>query len=140
MGCYYTFPPGEPAPSAPTCVDMGKTGPGPLPEKGVFTGPQAVRALKSEDERAVGGARIHDCRERAQAALAAVQGLDCVKGSRTMSTRGHISPWSRTVGTVRARLRDAAPSRPLPSHVWPPLIDNPLPYAGLATTLATEYD
>ena len=57
-----------------------------------------------------------------------------------MLNRRYLDTLCRTVGAGLARLGDAAPSRPLPSHVWPPLLDNPLPYAGLATTLATEYD
>ena len=57
-----------------------------------------------------------------------------------MHTWRQRSTWSRTVGAVRARLEDAAPSAPLPSDLWRPLAANPLPYAGLATTLAMEYD
>ena len=57
-----------------------------------------------------------------------------------MSERRYIHWLRRTGGAVRAGLRGAAPSAPLPSSVWPPLADNVLPYAGLATTLATEYD
>src|SRR5947208_2689492 len=63
-----------------------------------------------------------------------------VGGSSTMHTWRQRSTWSRTVGAVRARLEDAAPSAPLPSDLWRPLAATPLPYAGLATTLAMEYD
>jgi all-trans-8'-apo-beta-carotenal 15,15'-oxygenase len=49
----------------------------------------------------------------------------------------------KRVGTTRAALAllgYAESSAPLPSSVWKPLADNPLPYAGLATSLPTEYD
>jgi all-trans-8'-apo-beta-carotenal 15,15'-oxygenase len=43
-------------------------------------------------------------------------------------------------GAALAGLRCTETSAPLPSSVWTPLADNALPFAGLATSLPTEYD
>ena len=64
----------------------------------------------------------------------------CAAGlCRTSCGRGVKRTQMCGIGGV-PRLADATPSAPLPSHVGLPLAENPLPYAGLATDLATEYD
>src|SRR5262245_39696185 len=66
--------------------------------------------------------------------------LGRVAGSLVMIDCRHIRRLGRTVGAVLADLGGTATSAPLPSRVSPPLADNALPYARLATALPAEYD
>jgi all-trans-8'-apo-beta-carotenal 15,15'-oxygenase len=58
----------------------------------------------------------------------------------TMLDRRQFLTLVGTTGAALALPGCSESGRPLPSSVWKPLADNPLPFAGLATSLPEEHD